>query len=379
MLYPISLTMTNNELFYFAGKCLSLDEHPEFRDEIIQHISDDSVNWQEFVQLCSNHLILPVIYLKFQSHDILSILPIGLPEFLSEIFHLNLNRNEKILKQLQEILLLLNKHEIYPVLLKGAGNIIGGLYTSPGERMLGDIDFLVSEDEYLNAARLLEDDGYSHNLPSYFDVKDMTHYPRLYKTGVLADVEIHRLPVTFKYTGLFNTDIIDREKKAISKDFSCFVLSNKHKVINNFIHTQLSNKGHLYGIIPLRDLYDVYLLSKRTDISQSINDIEYKGKAIAYFLFASKALNFPDLFHHSKTLRFRLLLIRHDLALKSYAFYRTNKNLMYLMDRTSAYIAQSFKSIYSKGMRRSLAKRITNRQWFENHIKTYTKFFSRRK
>ncbi|MBV5313191.1 MAG: nucleotidyltransferase family protein [Prolixibacteraceae bacterium] len=371
--------MTNKELFYFAGKCLSLDDHPEFRDEIIQHISDDSVNWQEFVQLCSNHLVLPVIYLKFQSHNILTILPVGLPEFLSEIFHLNLNRNEKILEQLQKITFLLNKKEIYPILLKGAGNIIDGLYTNIGERMLGDIDFLVSEEDYLKAAKLLEDDGYFHDNPSYFDVKDMTHYPRLYKTGVLADVEIHRLPVKSKYTGKFNTNIIDQEKKSISKDYSCFVLSDKHKIINNFIHTQLSNKGHHYGIIPLRDLYDVYLLSKRTDISQTINDTEYKGKAIAYFLFASKALNFPDLFHHSKTLRFQLLLIRHDLALKSYAFYRTNKNLMYLMERISAYVSQSFKSIYSKGMRKSLAMRITNRQWYENHLKTYIKFFSRKK
>jgi hypothetical protein len=207
----------------------------------------------------------------------------------------------------------------------------------------------------------------------------MTHYPRLYKTGVLADVEIHRLPVKYKYAGKFNTNIIDQEKKTISKDYSCFALSDKHKIINNFIHTQLSNNGHQYGIIPLRDLYDVYLLSKRIDISQTINDIEYKGKAIAYFLFASQVFNFPDLFYHSKTFRYRFLTIRHDLSLKSYSFYRANKNLMYLIERISAYFSQSVKSIYSKGMRRSLARRITNRQWYENHIKTYIKFFSRRK
>jgi hypothetical protein len=55
--------MTNLEMFYFAGKFLSIDEHAEFREVIIKMISDDELDWSHFVSLCSNHLILPVIYL----------------------------------------------------------------------------------------------------------------------------------------------------------------------------------------------------------------------------------------------------------------------------------------------------------------------------
>lgn len=369
--------MTNKELYYFACKCLSLDDHPEFREEIIRNISDE-VNCQSFIQLCSNHWILPTIYLKFHAAQILFELPEELTEFLEEVHHLNVIRNEQIHKQLQEIMCIFNKHEIYPTLLKGTGNLLDNLYSSTGERMMGDIDLLVSEGDYLRAAQLLENDGYSHNNPSYFEVKDMKHYPRLNKMGEPAAVEIHRLPVPFKYTRMYNTDIIDQEKKAINEDFSCFILSDKHKVIHNFIHTQLSNKGHSYGIVPLRALYDLYLLSKRTHISQIINNIEHKKIAITYFLFAGKALCLHDFLHSNPTFTSKMFCIKHDLTLKSRAFYIASKNLIYMADRIALYIEQLIKSIYSKDMRRSLGMRLTNRQWYENHISDYVKFFSKK-
>ena len=78
--------MTNKENFYFAGKCLTLNEHPEFRGEIIQAIESNSVNWKDFICLCNNHLILPLIYLKFKAHDLLASLPKELSEFLNEIY-----------------------------------------------------------------------------------------------------------------------------------------------------------------------------------------------------------------------------------------------------------------------------------------------------
>ena len=60
--------MTKKEMFYFIGKCLTIEEHQGFRQEIIDKINADSIDWQQFVVFCSDHLILPVIYLKFQAH-----------------------------------------------------------------------------------------------------------------------------------------------------------------------------------------------------------------------------------------------------------------------------------------------------------------------
>jgi hypothetical protein len=370
--------MTNKELYYLACQCLSLDDHPDFADEIIRCLSDDS-NCKNFIQVCSNHWILPAIHLKFKAHGILSQLSEELVEFLEEVFQLNYERNERILKQLQEIIQLFNEHEIFPTLLKGTGNLLDQLYSNMGERMMGDIDILVAEKDYLPAAHLLENNGYFHNSPSFFEVKDMKHYPRLHKKGAPADVEIHRIPVRTEYTKMYNSPIIDQEKKNFNEGFSCFILSDKHKVIHNFIHTQLSNNGHKYGVVPVRDLFDLYLLSKRINISQTLPHIQHKRKAVTYFLYANKAFNQPDMFNQKANLTYKIFCIKNELCFKSFAFYRTNKSLVYLSDRIYKYIDQIIKSIYSADMRKSLFKRISNRQWYENHKNTYINFFSSKK
>ncbi len=85
--------------------------------------------------------------------------------FLKEIYDLNLSKNEQILKQLNEITKVLNENEIYPIFLKGAGNLLDKLYGDYGERMMGVADLLVPEKDYLRTARILESDGYSSENP----------------------------------------------------------------------------------------------------------------------------------------------------------------------------------------------------------------------
>ncbi|HAQ21344.1 MAG TPA: hypothetical protein DCR40_19255 [Prolixibacteraceae bacterium] len=57
---------------------------------------------------------------------------------------------------MDDITAILNKENIQPVFLKGTANLLDGLYSDVGERMIGDIDFLVKEEDYLKAAELLK-------------------------------------------------------------------------------------------------------------------------------------------------------------------------------------------------------------------------------
>jgi len=372
--------MTNNEIFYFTGKCLTIEEHAGFREEIIEKIKDDSIDWQRFVGFCSNHLILPLIYAKFQSQHIIEFLPDELSEYLKEIYDLNLTRNNQILKQLQEITEILNQNNIYPVFLKGTGHLLNGLYSNIGERMIGDIDFLVPEKEYLLAAQLIEKEGYSADCPEYLDVKSIKHYPRLFKSDVPADIEVHRLPVSEEYQSWFNPEIIFDEKKTVSSLNGCFVLSNKHNIILNFIHSQLLHGGHLNGIVSFRDLYDLYLLSKRFEIKQTIPEIGTKQKAIAYFVFAGKAFGLKDRFYPESNLSSWLFIKKLDLNHSSPAFYHAYRTTVYFMQRIFVgYVGQFIKSFYSKKVRRSVIQRVSNRQWYIAHLNSYKSFFSNNK
>lgn len=373
--------MTNLELFQFTGKCLTLDEHPGFEREIIGKCKEELIDWEHFVGLCSNHLVLPSIYLKFLSHDILGHLPVELSEHLKYIYELNVARNQQILIQLRHITEILNSNNIYPVFLKGSGNLIDGVYSDIGERILGDIDFLVPEKDYLRAGRLFEEEGYSSATPvlPHIDITNSKHYPRLSHPDFVASIEVHRIPVNENYLSKYNSSLIDKEKKTVESLPGCFVLSEKHKIIHNFIHSQLSNSGHSYGIISFRDIYDLYLLSKRSEIKETLPYIESKQKAIAYFVFAGSAFGLNGKFYPKSNLSARLLLKKHSLNLNSQVFYKIYRTAVYLKWQIfSKYIGQLLKAFYSKKMRQSIIKRLNNPKWYKTHLEYYKGFFAQK-
>jgi hypothetical protein len=316
------------------------------------------------------------MYLKFKAHDILPYLPKELLEFMHEVYELNLLRNQQILKQLGEITHLLNEHGIYPTVLKGAGHLADHLYSNLGERIMRDIDLLVPEEDFLPSVHLLERDGYSIPAPIVTNIKKSKHYPGLSKAGVPATVEIHRLPVNQPYIHWYNTKIIDTQKRRIEEQTSYFLLSDYHNVIHNFIHSQLSHRGDVDGIVSFRDIYDLYLLSHRIAIASTLPSIHYKRKAISYFVFAGKALGLPNWFYGHEPLMAKLFCLKHDLNQSSSGFYQTYRSYRFLYEKIIlGYSRQLIQSFYLKEMRQSVISRISNPHWYKNHLDSYTGFF----
>lgn len=374
--------MTNKELFYFIGKCLTLEEHPEFRMEIIDKAKSNLIDWDQFVILCNNHLVLPVIYSKFCSHRIIDHIPNELAEHLAEIFHLSVKRNEQILKQLRDITSILNEHDIHPIFLKGAGNLLEGLYDSIGDRILGDIDFLVAEKDYLPTAELMEKSGYTEIDDQYShtdNVSSFKHYPRLVHPNYIATIEIHRIPTDEIYQSWFNNEIIEKDKKKISSiPGHSYVLADAHKIILNFIHSQLADQGFLHGWISLRDIYDLYLLSKKFPLFDTLAGIKTEQKAIAYYTLSSIILGLEDKSCRRKNWAFYVLYFRNSLNLKSAYFYSFNRSSIFILQRIfQGYLRHLFMSIYSKKERQYLKRRLFNRGWYADHIRLYTRFFKR--
>jgi hypothetical protein len=333
--------MTNKEIFALVGKILTIDEHPGLKDEMEQMISNDCIEWQKLVALCSEHLILPSIYLKFKNNYLIDLLPLELAEFLKEIYDLNFSRNERILNQLRDLTVLLNRHDIFPVFLKGTGNLLDQLYCDKGERMIGDIDLLVPEKDYLSTAKILENDGYFTDGKFIGDLEAIKHYPRLAKIGVEVNVEIHRQLVTPSHSKMFNPGTIKKTQKQVAKDASCFVLSDNDKAIHNFIHCQLDHQGHIYASISFRDLYDLYLIAKRVNLKELIPLIQEKKKAITYFVFAGKAFNSPSIFYLETPSFTKIFLLKHRLNLDSKVFYKSFRVVRYLGRTTQGVVSSS--------------------------------------
>lgn len=368
--------MTKLELFCFTGKCLGLDNQPEFASEIIRKNETDEIDWGAFVELCSNHLVLPSIYVVFDRHGIISHLPEELSQHLKMIFDLNLERNNRILFQMQEITKLLNSNDIYPIFLKGGGNIIDGLYSSVGERILGDIDFLVPDADYLRSAKLLESVGYSASFDGiYDDVETLKDYPALVHPNFATHVEIHRMLVQEKFYKCINYDMVKDDLKQALGMAGCYVLSNKHNAILNFVHCQLHHSGHANGIVSFRDLYDLYLLSGKTDILSILPEMVYEQKAKAYFRFVEKIIGMKSNPGISKNLPYLIFTFKHKWNIKSTLFYKTNRLFVFLSERIGRYLRHIARFVYSGSARRSLLKRFKNPHWYRTHLNMYLKFF----
>jgi hypothetical protein len=358
--------------FYFIGHCLSLDEHPSFRETIITQFTDPDYDWDNFTWICSDHLILPVIYLKLKEHDLLGYLPELFAKHLEDIYELNRSRNIHILEQMKEITALLNSAGISPIYLKGTGNLIDEIYTDIGERIIGDIDFLVPEKDFLMAAELFQKEGYQICRPNNEPIDRIKHYPRLWKENVTADIEIHRLPVMFKYTRHFSTDFVQQLKKTVPGFPGCYVLSDEHKVINSFIHSQLTNAGHALGVVSLRDIYDLYCFSKRVDLKRLPQASPFKQKIIAYFKISEKLLNLTTShFYPNETIGSRYYRIKHDLNFTSTFAYKVNR-FVWVISETISYGIQQVRESASNGkLRCKIVKSIITPKWYGEKVAEY--------
>ena len=154
--------------------------------------------------------MLPALYCNFKRADFLKYLPADLVNYMKHITNLNRDRNKQIISQAQDLNTLLLKHNIAPIFLKGTGNLLEGLYDDIGERMIGDIDFLLSKKDSSSAFKILKSVNYytSENLLN--NPPDHRHFPRLVKQENIAAVEIHKEVTTEKYRGEFNTKMISR-------------------------------------------------------------------------------------------------------------------------------------------------------------------------
>jgi hypothetical protein len=360
--------MKQKEMNYLIANCLAIDTFSESKERIKKLINPNT-NWDQFVSQCSNHLVLQTVYVKFRDNDLLKFLPPELSEYLAEIYELNLKRNNSILLQINEINLALNHQNIHPVYLKGAGNLIDNLYKDKGERIMSDIDILVEEDNFMNAAEILEGIGYSNNFPVYEDYSKMMHYPTLFREGSPAVIEIHRSPVLLKWSEGLNAEMVLRDKKEISENMMYYVPSDRHKVLINFIHSQLSNRANTSGLVSLRDLYDLFLLSEKVEINKVLEGFPYKRSLNAYLFLAENLFGKNTGLQSNKSFSSRIYFLHFNLNLSSRIYYKSFKFLygLYILI-IERYIGSVFSFIFSSSFRKTALKKTSSKEWYKNHF-----------
>lgn len=268
------MSSNRKETFFFISKCLtiSIDEKNKFLVE--KQIKNSEIDYDKLVELATSHCILPALYCNLRRENLLNYLPSDLVEYMSYITKINRDRNTDILSQSQKLNFLLKENDINPIFLKGTGNLAMGLYSEISERMIGDIDMLISEKELDKVIKILINDGYQkleHHKDYY---PTFRHYSRLIKEDNIAAVEIHTEVIIEDYRPEFNFKKISKETQ-IANNFQ--VLNFENQLIHSIIDSQINDNCHYLNIFPLKNAYDTLLLSKKVDntyeIIQSYNKL----------------------------------------------------------------------------------------------------------
>jgi len=367
--------MKQSQLYEKIAQCLAFGDSPEFMKAHLMPNSEPKFS-QDLVFMASNHYVLPALFLRIVKSNTTGFFPDELKDHLNEILELNRKRNRLILEQIREINAVLGDENIYPVYLKGTANLLDNLYSDPGERMIGDIDLLVREEEYLKAVEKIKSLGYRYDRKILGDVGELKHYPRLYREDVPADVEIHRLPVNTKYTRKFTTEMVFAHKREAQSSSNVFVPSDEHKIILNFIHGQLSNQGFRFRMVPLRDLFDLYLLSQRVDLVQVLPFVEERHKAAAYFCFSERVFGLQTKPTICSGRKYSQFYRQHHWLLNHHKISRFRKGTIKLLQLIVVrYFWRIFSTLFSKSSRRHVWMRVKDPQWYKLHWKGLHDYF----
>jgi len=250
----------------------------------------------------SHHLVLPSLYFRSQQAGTFSIFSEIEKEYLLNVADLCKHRTELILAQVREITLALNAVGLEPVYLKGIANMLDGLYIHEAERVVGDIDLLLSPQHCRKAIEIFNNLGYSNeNGLDATPPEDAQHYPPYFKEGEPCRIELHIEISREESMPLLSGEKILSDSTEVEYDGIHYRIPEaKHRVLHNFIHSQLRNNNYKDNVLDLRQLLDFHLLILKYQDTVHLNEIisafssrKTQNALKAYCIYASKLLNTP--------------------------------------------------------------------------------------
>tara|TARA_B100000768_G_scaffold150242_1_gene144909 strand:- start:927 stop:1796 length:870 start_codon:yes stop_codon:yes gene_type:complete len=282
---------------------------------------------------------------------------------MEHITNINRERNKKIINQAKDLNSLLLAKNITPIFLKGTGNLLAEIFDDIAERMVGDIDLLFSKNDYSKAIIALRDFRYSRKIPF---VSSERHYPRLIKKDSIAAVEIHKELLLEKYTNEFNYSFVNKDSQVIN---GVGVLSYANKLNLSIIANQINDHGFYFKTIALRNAYDVFLLSKKTNAKAAVNTLDKLTNPLNCFLAACyEVFNKVDSLEYNSNIKVDSYLsdfnsqFVNPIKLKS----QPKHIKIYLFIKLRLYIL--FKYIIYKDFRVWLFKRVTDKNWYKEKL-----------
>ncbi|MDB2624706.1 nucleotidyltransferase family protein [Flavobacteriaceae bacterium] len=361
--------MNYKKTLFFIAKVLTISLEEKNRDEIELTLTKTDLDWDSVVKLSTAHYVFPALYCNLKRADFLKYLPKDLVSYMDHITNLNRKRNTQIIQQAHKLNSHLLANNITPIFLKGTGNLLSGIYEDIAERMVGDIDLIFSKGDYLKAISVLRGFGYNKEIHQELPSR---HYPRIIREGSIAGVEIHKDLLLDKYTNEFNYSFINKDIQVIN---GFRVLSYSNKLNLSIIADQINDYGFYYKRMALRNAYDVFLLSKKTNAKDAVYLLDKLNHPLNCFLAACyKVFNRVDSLNYNHTKKTASYLSSFNSQFLNKKATKKHHNRIKIKLLLKYRLNIIYRSISNKVYRVWLFKKLTSLAFYKRRLKIKNNF-----
>jgi len=257
---------------------------------------DWQVSWEELIASSSHHYVTPALaWCSQEDRDV----PADVRGYLDAVLRFNTERNELLLDSLRRVVGVLNALDIEPVLLKGAAQLIAGIYPASGLRVLGDLDILIPNGQAESAALALKDVGFARGGPPL--PKKHHHLRMLCDPETGAGVELHTGVVHRRSELLMPPTWFLENTRALTLGVARVRLLDATRSIGHtIVHDQLDHEGFRHKRLELRQLLDVVVMRAMYESAIDWNELDRRfcdadlGHVLATYLkFAEEFFGQP--------------------------------------------------------------------------------------
>ena len=234
--------------------------------KILNGIDISTVNFENLIKLASSHLMLPALYFNINKKNCSYLFPDDFIEYIKNIFAINKARNEILLTEAKELSELLFENNINHIFLKGTALLLSNIFEDIGERMIGDIDFIIKHKDEENISVLLEKHNYSKkDSLELFRLCKPTHLPRCVNKNKKIAIEPHLELLDPVHRSVFNSkELINDFKKGVKT----YKTPSTTFLFDHCIYgIQLRDKGFFTSYHSHRSIYDIYKLNCKKSLT----------------------------------------------------------------------------------------------------------------
>jgi hypothetical protein len=247
----IEVVRTSCDAIRLIGRLFSHHDTHDTDQSLRGLLASELTDWLVVLEAANHHAITPALWAGINRRNLAHLLPADVRTYLGMLYDLNRQRNDLIREQVLDAARCLNRHNVRPLLMKGALTLL----ENTGEEsaaIMTDIDFLVKHDEIESAGAALRSIGYD----LLGEPSGRAHAFTFHRPMSLVTIDLHW--DVGPQRALLPPEAVYAAAQPINRDdASIYGFAIRHRVLMLIMTFGVFERHYLAGHIPMRGLINL--------------------------------------------------------------------------------------------------------------------------